>query len=65
MDEPTRLPRYRMLTGYDDSAFCRRVSKALEAGYSLYGSPAITVKDGHGYVAQAVIWERDEPTPAE
>ena len=34
--------RYRLLTGPDDPSFCRRVSEALDDGYELYGSPAIT-----------------------
>jgi hypothetical protein len=50
------MPRYRLLTGADDDAFCHRVSAALELGYVLYGSPACTF-DGTGViVAQAVIW---------
>ena len=36
---PDNLPRYRLLTGPDDSGFCRRVSEALALGYVLYGSP--------------------------
>jgi hypothetical protein len=38
---PDGLPVYRLLTGSDDDAFCRRVSEALELGYQLYGSPAV------------------------
>jgi hypothetical protein len=34
--------RYRLLTGPDDKSFCERVSKALDEGYELYGSPAVT-----------------------
>ena len=41
---PDGLPRYRILTGVDDDAFCHRVSEALELGYVLYGSPALTAK---------------------
>jgi hypothetical protein len=37
---PDGLPVYRLLTGSDDDAFCRRVSEALQLGYQLYGSPA-------------------------
>jgi len=49
--------RYRLLTGPDDRSFCERVSKALEDGYVLYGSPAITRgEDGKNYVCQAIIW---------
>jgi hypothetical protein len=38
---PDGLPVYRLLTGSDDDAFCRRVSEALQLGYQLYGSPAV------------------------
>lgn len=51
---PNDLPVYRMLTGPDDAAFCRRVSEALALGYQLYGSPAATF-DGHSVIlAQAI-----------
>lgn len=33
---------YRYLTGKDDSAFCHRVTKALNEGWQLYGSPTLT-----------------------
>ena len=58
-----RYPRYRLLTGPDDDAFCYRVSEALELGYKLHGGPAITTKDEAPYVAQALLWTRDEPPP--
>lgn len=58
------LPVYRLLTGVDDSAFCERVSEALELGYELHGDPALTWTGTTGYVAQAVIWRKDGPTPA-
>jgi hypothetical protein len=47
---------YRLLTGTDDRAFCEKVSRALDEGYMLYGSPAIA-KDAEGNVtcAQAVV----------
>ncbi|RZJ13542.1 MAG: DUF1737 domain-containing protein [Acidovorax sp.] len=32
---PDNLPRCRLLTGPDDSGFCRRVSEALSLGYVL------------------------------
>jgi hypothetical protein len=47
--------RYRLLTGPDDHAFCARVSAALDEGYHLYGSPAITFNGTTPIVAQAVI----------
>ncbi len=59
--DSTRYPRYRVLTGPDDAAFCHRVSEALELGYELHGGPALTVKDGVGYVAQAIVWPDGEP----
>ncbi|MEM9132916.1 MAG: DUF1737 domain-containing protein [Actinomycetota bacterium] len=55
-DVPEEQPlRYRLLTGPDDSAFCARVSAALDAGYVLYGPPSITWRGDGGYVAQAVV----------
>jgi hypothetical protein len=48
---------YRLLTGTDDRAFCEKVSAALDEGYQLYGSPAITAQpDGTVVCAQAVVW---------
>lgn len=57
---PPSLPRYRLLTGRDDTSFCQRVSDALASGYRLYGSPAATFNGEHVVVAQAVIWPDDE-----
>ena len=56
-------PRYRVLTGPDDDSFCYRVSEALDLGYELHGGPAITTKGDTAYVAQALVWGRDEPAP--
>lgn len=53
---PDGLPVYRVLTGPDDEAFCRRVSDALGIGYSLHGGPTITVHGGKVIVAQALLW---------
>ena len=39
---PDGKPIYRLLTGKDDRAFCERVSEALEQGWRLYGSPAMS-----------------------
>lgn len=47
---------YRLLTGPDDDAFCRRVSEALALGYDLYGSPAATFDGERVIVAQALLW---------
>jgi hypothetical protein len=53
---PDGLPVYRLLTGSDDDAFCRRVSQALELGYQLYGSPAVASDRDRVTVAEAVLW---------
>ena len=36
---PEDLPVYRVLTGPDSEAFCRRVSEAIVLGYRLHGTP--------------------------
>lgn len=53
---PKGLPAYRLLSGPDDEAFCRKVSDALALGYKLYGSPAATFNGQSVIMAQAVIW---------
>jgi hypothetical protein len=53
---PQGLPRYRVLTGPDDEAFCRRVSEAVELGYALHAGPALTFDGENVIVAQALIW---------
>jgi len=53
---PDGLPIYRVLTGPDDAAFCRRVSDALGLGYRLHGSPSVTFNGEQVIVAQALIW---------
>ncbi|MEP7023674.1 MAG: DUF1737 domain-containing protein [Actinomycetota bacterium] len=53
---PDGLPRYRVLTGPDDDVFCRRVSEALNLGFRLHGSPAVTFNGERVIVAQALIW---------
>jgi hypothetical protein len=60
---PMSSPRYRVLTGPDDDTFCYRVSEALDLGYELHGGPAITSIGGDVYVAQALVWRREGPTP--
>ncbi len=59
---PDGLPTYRILTGVDDAAFCRRVSDAIALGYKLYGSPSATFNGQSVIVAQAIIWPSIEPT---
>lgn len=53
---PNDLPRYRVLTGKDDAAFCWRVSEALALGFALHGSPSLTFNGEHVVVAQALLW---------
>ena len=53
---PNDLPVYRILTGPDDAAFCRRVSDAIALGYELHGSPAATFNGEQVIVAQALVW---------
>jgi hypothetical protein len=59
----THLPRYRVLTGPDDDAFCHRVSEALELGYELHEGPALTARGEIVCVAQALVWRQDGPPP--
>lgn len=47
--------RYRLITGKDDAAFCRRISQLLSEGYELYGSPALTFNGTDVIAAQAVV----------
>lgn len=52
---------YRYLTGPDDSSFCKRVSKALSAGWNLHGSPTLTHNPDSGSMmcGQAVCKEAE------
>jgi len=47
--------RYRLLTGSGDRTFCERVSRSLESGYELYGSPVLAFKESEIVTAQAVV----------
>lgn len=49
-----KLP-YRMITGPDDRAFCERISKALQEGYQLHGSPTMTFNGERVIVGQALV----------
>ncbi len=46
---------YRLITGKDDASFCERISKLIEQGYRLHGSPSITYNGKDVIAAQAVI----------
>jgi hypothetical protein len=61
---PDGLPRYRVLTGEDDAAFCHRVSAELARGYRLHGAPSVTFNGRFVVVAQAIVWPCEETRPA-
>ena len=48
---------YRFITGPDTAAMCHRVTAALNAGWELHGSPALTFNQttGETYAGQAVV----------
>ena len=52
---------YRLLTGTDDAAFCKRVSQALNQGWDLHGSPALShdPQSGRPVCAQAIVKQAD------
>lgn len=52
--------KYRLITGVDDSSFCERISKLLEEGYELHGSPSCTFDGENIVVAQAVILKDED-----
>ncbi len=55
---PDGLPVYRLITGKDDAAFCKRISELLAQGYALHGSPSLTYDPQQQSViaGQAVVW---------
>ncbi|RXF73786.1 DUF1737 domain-containing protein [Hansschlegelia zhihuaiae] len=50
---------YRFLTGPDDAAFCKRVSDAINKGWTLQGDPSLTYDPVKGTVicGQAITKE--------
>jgi hypothetical protein len=60
---PGDLPVYRVLTGPDDAAFCRRVSEAITLGYRLHEGPALTFNGDQVIVAQALLWPAASDAP--
>lgn len=48
---------YRLLTGGDDAAFCKKVSEAVNKGWELQGSPSLTYDSSKNRVVcgQAVV----------
>jgi len=55
MEHVKQRLRYLLITGPDDAEFATRVSAAIEDGYELYGSPAITYDGAQAIVAQALL----------
>lgn len=55
-EPPDGLPIYRLLTGPDDDAFCRRVSEVLAMGYELAGGPTLTFNGESVIAGQALRW---------
>ena len=53
------MQAYRYLTGKDDTAFCHRVTAALNNGWQLYGPPTLTYDQKRGEVicGQAITKE--------
>ena len=46
---------YRYLTGKGDVNFCAKVTKALNEGYELYGSPTMTFNGVDVIVGQVIV----------
>jgi hypothetical protein len=61
---PDDLPVYRLLTGPDDAAFCRRISDVIALGYRLHEGPAVTFNGERVIVAQALLWPQDDDASA-
>lgn len=46
---------YRLLTGPDDAAFCERVERLLNEGWSLHGAPSLTYDGQSVRAGQAIV----------
>ena len=46
---------YRFLSGFDDAAFCQRVSDVLAKGYFLYGKLVMVIDNGNRTMGQAMF----------
>ena len=60
-----RMIQYRLLTGPDDAEFCARITRHLNEGWELYGSPALTFNGEKVIAAQAVMREIAEDSSEE
>ena len=56
---------YRLLTGDDTSAFCHKVTAALQKGWVLHGNPSYAYDHANGVMrcAQAVTKEAEAYDP--
>lgn len=52
---------YRFLSADDTAAFCHKVTKALNEGWSLYGDPTYAFDQSNGVMrcGQAVVKDKD------
>lgn len=56
MSEDVVRPNYQLLTSVNKDELSRKVSKALDDGYRLVGSPVINLSSNKNvYFAQAVV----------
>jgi len=57
------MKAYRFLTGDDGSAFCHKVTAALDRGWELHGPPAYAFDAANGVMrcGQAVVKEVEGP----
>lgn len=55
------MKAYRLITGDDTSEFCHKVTRALNNGWQLFGSPAYSTSAETGQMrcAQAVLKDVD------
>ena len=58
---------YRFLSEDDTSAFCHKVTAALNKGWELYGEPSLTYDSARGAVicGQAIVKNNESTTCSE
>ena len=57
--------QYRLLTGPDDAEFCARITRHLNEGWELHGSPTLTFNGERVIAAQAVVRDSAGDSSAE
>lgn len=55
------MKAYRLLTGDDDSAFCHKVTQALNLGWQLHGSPTYAYDAATGKMRCGQAVTKDVP----